>query len=286
MIIVRLTGGLGNQIFQYAVGRALALRRGTEIALDARAFQSDKQRRFALGPFCLPTVSSENVRLPPSRRNPLAFVLWRITKGRRFTYYREKNSAFDPRVLSLGPEAYLHGYWQSENYFRYVTDVIRADLSVSAAPSEANATRLRAMASSFSVSVHVRRGDYAAVPKTNNIYGTCPIEYYQAAARWLAEKVGGRPSFWIFSDDPVWTAANIKLPFDSHYITNPAEEHPAEDMRLMSACRHHIIANSSFSWWGAWLNPSPEKIIVAPRRWFNDPNRSDHDLVPGNWVRL
>lgn len=209
-----------------------------------------------------------------------------MTKGRRLTYCREKSFSFDRAVLGLGPDTYLHGYWQSESYFRDAADAIRADLVVTAAPSEVNAARLHAMTSSFSVSVHVRRGGYASDPEANRIYGTCPVEYYHAAARLIADKLVGRPIFWIFSDDPDWAAANITLPFDSRYVTNKPGEHPAEDLRLMSACRHHIIANSTFSWWGAWLNPSPDKMTVAPRRWFNDTSINDHDLVPADWVRL
>jgi hypothetical protein len=286
MIIVRLSGGLGNQIFQYAAGRALAISHSTDLALDVRALQTDKLRRFALRPFSLKTVSLGKVRLPPSRRNPFAFVLWRITTGRCLTYHRERNFLFDPGVLSLGSDVYLHGYWQSEKYFRAAADAIRADLVVTATPSELNAARLHAMTSSLSVSVHVRRGDYAADPETNAIYGTCTVDYYQAAARLLAEKLGAGPVFWIFSDDSDWAAANVKLPFASRYVTNGPGEQPAEDLRLMSACRHHIMANSTFSWWGAWLNPSPDKLIVAPRRWFKDSGRSDHDLVSENWIRL
>ena len=286
MIIVRLRGGLGNQIFQYAAGRALAISRSTDLALDVRALQTDKLRRFALCPFSLKTVSLGNVHLPPSRRNPFAFIRWRITKGRRFTYYREKNFSFDPGVLSLGSDVYLHGYWQSEKYFHAAADAIRADLVVTAAPSEVNAARLAALRSSLSVSIHVRRGDYAADAETNAIYGTCTVDYYQAAARLLAKKLGASPVFWIFSDDPDWAAANVKLPYASQYVMNGPGEQPAEDLRLMSACRHHIIANSTFSWWGAWLNPSPSKMIVAPRRWYKDSGKSDRDLISEDWIRL
>ena len=286
MIIVRLSGGLGNQIFQYAAGRVLALRRNTDLALDLRFFQRDRLRNYALAPFSLKTASLDQVSLPPSRRNPLAFALWRMTKGRRFTYCRERSFSFDPAVLKLGPDTYLHGYWQSENYFQDAATVIRADVVVRTPPSEVNAVRLRAIANSPSVSVHVRRGDYVSNSKTSRIYGACPVEYYQAAAQLLAKQAGMPLRFWVFSDDPEWAAANIGFPFDTRYVTHRAEDHPAEDLRMMSACRDHIIANSTFSWWGAWLNPSPDKIVVAPKRWFNDPGKNDQDLVPADWIRI
>jgi hypothetical protein len=199
---------------------------------------------------------------------------------------RERAFTFQPKVLGQRPPAYLDGYWQSEKYFGDVADVIRKDFTVKRAPSAANAAWLDRIGATVSVSIHVRRGDYVTNADANKFHGTCGIDYYQRAVQMLSSRLGGRPEFFVFSDDPAWVRANLDLgSHPHHYVTNNDAQTNYEDLRLMSSCRHHIIANSTFSWWGAWLNASPDKVVVAPRRWFRADEMDDRDLVPSGWVR-
>ena len=291
MIIVRLSGGLGNQLFQYATGRALAIRNQEQLVVDNRIFQSDTFRRF-----CMPVFNADFVlaselpaaedMLPPPRKRWLQFLCWRITHGRSLRFVRERTLLFDPKIPVIGSNVYLHGYWQSEQYFRDMGSVIRSDLTLRVSPSNENLRWLSEIAATTSVSVHVRRGDYVADAKASRVHGTCSLDYYERAAEQIAGRLKTSPTFYIFSDDPKWVQENLRLPFDVQYVNHNDDAHNYEDLRLMAACHHHIVANSSFSWWGAWLGCNPNRTVIAPRVWFNDPSRSDQSLVPADWIRL
>ena len=291
MIIVRLSGGLGNQLFQYATGRALAIRNQVQLVVDDRVFLADTFRRF-----CLPVFNAEYVLaselpaaedlLPPSRKRWVQFLYWRITRGRSLRFVRERTLLFDPAIPKIGPNVYLHGYWQSEQYFCDLESVIRNELTFRVSPSNENLRWLTDIGSATSVSVHVRRGDYVADAKASRIHGTCSLDYYERAAEEIAGRLKMSPTFYVFSDDPEWVQKNLRLRFNVRYINHNDDAHNYEDLRLMSACQHHIVANSSFSWWGAWLGTHPNKTIIAPRVWFNDPSRNDSSLVPTDWIRL
>lgn len=135
------------------------------------------------------------------------------------------------------------------------------------------------------MSLHVRRGDYVSDARTHATLGVCSLDYYRAAVRYIADHVEA-PEFFVFSDDIAWAQANLELGHPCHYVDHNRGAESYNDMRLMSLCRHHIIANSSFSWWGAWLNPRADKVVVAPARWFAGGNRVVDDLFPPGWVRL
>ncbi|MBS1565210.1 MAG: alpha-1,2-fucosyltransferase, partial [Bacteroidetes bacterium] len=152
-------------------------------------------------------------------------------------------------------------------------------------PSLANKAVLERVEKTNAVSLHIRRGDYVTVAHTNQLHGTCSIDYYQRAAELIAD-VSPDPVFYIFSDDIAWVRENLQLPFPIVFVEGNDEAHAYEDMRLMSRCRHHILANSSFSWWGAWLNGRPDKIVVAPQKWMNNDSIVPKDLIPVSWKRL
>ncbi len=137
-----------------------------------------------------------------------------------------------------------------------------------------------------SVSLHVRRGDYVAHAQTRAEFGTLGIEYYRAALTTIVGRMGTAPTVFIFSDEPEWTRQNIVLPYVTEVVASDAERPPAHDLALMSACQHQVIANSSFSWWGAWLNPSPDKTVVAPKEWFANSPLNGSTIVPPEWLRL
>lgn len=291
MIVTRLRGGLGNQMFQYAAGRALALRTGAELKLDLGYFERSDRRSYALGPFPIratPATAEEVARLT---RTPRPLRIARRLLGRESrpprSHVEEGDLTFRPAVLDLPDGVYLDGYWQSERYFADAADAIRTEL----APPEPAAARDRALAAAIdaseSVSLHVRRGDYASSPAVLETHGLCGVDYYRRATAWLGERSSG-PALFVFSDEPEWVRENLDLPFPmtvvDHGGTGDGAAH--RDLALMSRCRHHVIANSSFSWWGAWLGRDPGGYVIAPERWFARPDLSSRDLVPERWVRL
>ena len=294
MIVTHLLGGLGNQLFQYAAGRRLAQVRGAELKLDVTGLDNPDSRtvrHYELAPFnvmqSFPTEGDiTKLTRPNSRLLPRLFH--RITrKGERLpmSYIKEPHYYFDPRILDLPDGVYLDGYWQSERYFADTTELIRKEVTFRESPSGRNAELAREIAECQAVSLHVRRGDYVTNQVTNQVHGICDLDYYARAVAHIADKVN-RPVFFLFSDDPAWVRENIRLDHPARIVDHNDPEHGYEDMRLMSLCRHHIIANSSFSWWGAWLNPLPDKIVVAPERWFNNYDADTRDLCPAGWVRL
>lgn len=286
-VVARIHGGLGNQMFQYAAGRALALRNDADLVLDLRYFEDEVPYGFGLPHFAARFREARAEELPPHpKRQRLRYALWRTLKLKP-RLVREKGLGFNENVIATRAPAYLHGYWQSERYFADVVETIRAELTVTAPPSAENAAMMARIRSGPSLSLHVRRGDYASDPAILAAHGLCSPDYYVQAVRAVTERSGAAPVIYVFSDDPDWADAN--LAFDDAelvVVRGNSSETSYEDMRLMSACDHHIAANSSFSWWGAWLDPSPDKIVVAPKRWFVHPQMSNPDICPPGWVRL
>lgn len=286
MIISRINGGLGNQMFQYAAGRALALRHGVDLVLDTRLFDGTTQFDLGLDVFNVMHVPASETRLPPDRRaSRLGYLLWRGLKLKP-VLFRENGLGFNPGFERLGRDVYLSGYWQSERYFRDYEDRIREDFRIVRPPDAANRRMLEEIARVSAVSVHIRRGDYVSNARTNATHGTCSLDYFRKGLSLIAEQKGIDPVVFAFSDDPQWVRENLDVPFELRLADHNDAAHGYEDLRLMSACRHHVIANSSFSWWSAWLNPSADKIVVAPKRWFADPELVNPDIWPERWLRL
>ncbi len=192
--------------------------------------------------------------------------------------------AFDESYLMTQGEIYLDGYWQSEKYFAEIEGIIRRELIIQPA-AVSKCSVAASLQGSQSVSLHVRRGDYVHNPIVRNVHPVCSATYYDQAVKYIAERVSN-PHFFIFSDDIAWCRENLNFSYPVNFVTH---QYPVEnylDMYLMSKCCHHIIANSSYSWWGAWLNSNPDKIVVAPHQWFSDPRLSSADIVPAGWVKL
>jgi len=270
-IVNCLQGGLGNQMFQYAVGRALSLRCGVPLLLEVSSFLRDPKRCYMLSPF---EPVAWPVMLSPGRR------WWAHLTGR---YWRERGFAFDPQVFALGSGTILDGYFQSEKYFVAYTDTICRDFSLKEPLSQNAQKYLQCIeGTAVSVAVHVRRGDYVSDPVTQAFHGNCSWEYYEHAMQFLRERVEGEVQFFFFSDEPAWVRSRQ---VDGIIVEGLS---PHEDMFLITHCKHQIIANSSFSWWGAWLNVNPDKIVIAPKRWFanEEKERQTGDLIPEGWVRL
>jgi hypothetical protein len=290
MVITNLIGGLGNQMFQYAAGRALSLERNVSLRLDISGFENyglhqgfELQRVFN----CPAEIASEadvrgilgwqyssSIRQLLSRPSMAAFRREELVVESHFHYWQE--------IKNVPNDCYLTGYWQSEKYFLEVTTQMRGDFSFRLPLENQNAELAKQINQVNAVSLHVRRGDYAHNPKTTETHGLCSLDYYQAAIQYVSERVTP-PHFFVFSDDISWVKSNLKIDFPCEYVDHNHRAESYNDMLLMSMCQHHIIANSSFSWWGAWLNPSGEKIVVAPKHWFA--NQTDiQDLLPQGWV--
>lgn len=292
MIIVNLIGGLGNQMFQYATGRALSLRLSQSLRLDISGFDGyglhqgfELSRVFA----CNPEIATDEDirdllgwRASRIARKLLLLPAFRWLQGDRLVV--EPHFHYWPEITGLSRNFYLAGYWQSEKYFCDATESIRADFTFRPPLSKQNAELARRIGQTTAVSLHVRRGDYVSNAKANAAHGLCSLDYYRAAILQLAAHVE-RPEFFVFSDDIAWVKANLKIDFPCQYVDHNQGAESYNDMRLMSLCEHHIIANSSFSWWGAWLNPNMDKIVVAPRKWFAT-DKNVEDLYPAGWVLI
>lgn len=300
-----LRGGLGNQMFQYALGVALAKANGSGVKLDAVYLQDrlprgrgHTHRNFDLDLFtlndtpCLTSLSRAAQGVPiPGLWLGIDFFMrmgTRVMAGGE-KVVREKSLTFDPRILEERGDLLLVGYWQSEKYFTDVSEDVRKAFRFKH-PLEGEAKEIgRQIRSLNSISLHVRRGDFAALKNVERVVGKTDLSYYGRAADYMHEhskKMGIEvPTFFVFSDEIEWCKERLKLPFPTIYVDQAsAGPKASHHLQLMSLCRHNIIANSTFSWWGAWLNADPEKMVIAPKRWWT--NNPREDLVPERWIRM
>lgn len=260
MKIINLSGGLGNQMFQYAYGRKLTLIEKKEVIFNTSFFKQNKTdtpRPFLLNKFTIdPSSQFKNINESFCKK-------------------------FFKKVYSKITGKY--DLFQSEKYFKEIKDVIRNEFTLKD-PLSPTAQELkdRIVSSNNPISLHVRRGDYVSNFKTNQYHGTCTIDYYEKAVEIIKGKIQS-PTFFIFSDDIEWVKENLKIE-DAVYVSNPLLTE-CEELILMSTCSHHIIANSTFSWWGAWLNPNNDKIVIAPKKWTNKKNLNK-DVLPSSWLQI
>jgi hypothetical protein len=289
MIITRLIGGLGNQMFQYAAGLALAKQHGVELTVDLGGFDQYSLRRYSLAHFALEPRPAPQDALSTAGSSSLIARLRRklgIGYGCAYTIYRETSLRFNNEFKKLPNNTYLDGYWQCEAYFSEFTDAVRQAFAFRTPASGINAEWLAHIRGANAIAIHVRRGDYANNPKTFQVHGLCSLDYYHQAALYMEQHANEAPEFFIFSDDPDWAKENLKLDHPMHFVTHNNAETDYEDLRLMSACKHQIVANSTFSWWGAWLAKSEEQIVIAPKNWFASEQLDSCDIVPHDWIQL
>lgn len=291
MIVITLMGGLGNQMFEYATALSLAKKCHTDLNMDLSWFNSidekDTKRWYELDCFALPQATVElsnfalvdvlagrRVRYPQYVKSILKKRLWRFSTP---------VSGYDDRVLELPNNTNLVGWFQSERYFVNIRSELLKAFEYKKPPSTKNKQLLEKITAANSVSLHVRRGDYVTNAHAQKFHGLTGLAYYKTAISKI-EKVVDHPTFFVFSDDPQWCQQNIKTNHPTIYVNH--NKNGSEDMRLMRACQHNIIANSSFSWWGAWLNETPKKIVIAPKKWFNDETANPKDILPKSWQSL
>lgn len=237
MTVVKLTGGLGNQMFQYAHGKAVAHRNNEQLFLDTSWYEGRIDRSYILDYFNIDAS--------------LAGIIKRL---------------FAKKIV---------GDFQSENHFREIEETIRKEFTLKNPP--------KPISDPNSVSIHLRGGDYVR-GKKSGFHGTCSPEYYEQAVAHIKTRVDS-PHFYIFTDDIEWAKNHIKFP-QPFTLMSEKNHTPVDELFLMSSCIHNIIANSTFSWWAAWLNQNPKKIVIAPKKWFNNEVADASDIVPLNWLKL
>lgn len=288
-------GGLGNQMFQYAAGRQLSSLHNSQLKLDISMLEANgisTPREYELKHLSITAEIATFAEIDSLRRQGESFVLRILSAGSQLVGrkrplpgdYREPHFNYDSNFSATPDDCYLDGYWQSERYFAAVAGEIRKEFTVCDPIEGRNLELAIRIEETESVSLHVRRGDFVTNPETASFHGICGLEYYDHAIKRISDAVN-HPEFFVFSDDPNWVQDNLKIPFPTTIITHNGY-HGHEDLRLMSLCRYNIIANSSFSWWGGWLNRNPDKIIVAPSRWFTNPEIDTRDLLPESWLRI
>ena len=285
-LIVKFNGGLGNQMFQLAFGRAVEKKTGLKTIFDMSFFKKNYSRPFELNVF------NANVEGVEDFLTKLKIeLIWKLRKklaGKKFmgtVVYSEPCFEYDRNALEPEAGTFFEGFFQSEKYFKEVEQDLREDFRFKVLPDAQNQQTIEKIQSTNSVSLHIRRGDYVQKKRYQNVYATCSLDYYKRGVELIAEK-HENPTLFIFSDDIEWVKENLKLPYESVYVSHNTGAKSFEDMRLMSLCRHNVIANSSFSWWAAWLNNNKEKIVIAPQRWFKDEKIVQTDVIPENWIRI
>jgi len=286
MIIVKLVGGLGNQMFQYALGRKLSVEHNTELLLDISWYDSSKDRRYLLDKFYATTKIATKDDIDRVKESSSAKIKNFFRTHHKKSYIKELSSEFDQKMLTVGgKDAYIDGYWQSPKYFLGIEDMIRKEFTLKEKQNEEFNSLLNTIQDENSVSLHIRRADYFA-PKNVVLFATCSLEYYQEAVKLISEKVGTIHLF-VFSDDIEWTKQHLAFP-TPHNVTfvSNGKLVDYQEMMLMSSCKHNITANSTFSWWAAWLNKNPQKVVVSPKKWFIGKTLNDKDLIPETWNRI
>ena len=295
MVIVRLRGGLGNQLFQFAAAYSLARHNNTELKSDLYTYTKHPLRKYELHHF--------NIQLPEASRQEVHqftgdnFVARYFNKKSNYFYcpkvFAQPHYHFYEDFFSLPVPIYLSGYWQSEKYFAGIADQVRRMVTASVKLDARNEDLISTIRSCDSVSVHIRRSDY----NQGSFFQPMPMDYYRKALKFIGEKIGS-PRYFIFSDDIEWSRKQLSDLKDATFVDHNKGGDSFKDLLVMSACRNQIIANSTFSWWAAWLNDFRDKAVIAPQTWFHNPWVSKKepvypvrlyntkDLVPTSWIRL
>jgi hypothetical protein len=266
MIVIKLKGGLGNQMFQYAYGRNIMLTQKKKVVFNISFFKDNKHNTDTNRSFLL-----ENFSIPPEinfESKQEKFYIKFIKK-----ILRKLNFKFEE-------------YFQSEKYFKNIKDIIQNEFTLKTPLSpKAIEWKEKINLSNNSTSVHIRRTDYINNSTNQKIYTVCDQKYYQNAVLLIKEKLTNQVvNFFIFSDDIEWVKQNLK--FENTEYVSDSNLSECEELVLMSYCKHNIIANSTFSWWGAWLNKNKDKIVISPKNWFLDAKSNKNDIVPETWIKL
>ena len=288
MIITRISGGLGNQMFQYAIAKSIAEKNNDEFKLDISFYPKQTLRKYELNLFNI----NENIatqkecnglrgkeKLIYKIKNRFSF---KINRPKSYIFESlEQITIFQEEIYNLLGDIYLDGFWQNENYFKNIRDeIIKNFIPKNSIGMEAK-KYLEDIKSTQSVSIHIRRGDYIANQHTNSIHGTCDVGYYKKAIAYIDERITN-PCFYIFSDDMSWCKENFDFLKNKVFLDDTKST--IDDLELMKNCKHNIVANSTFSWWAAWLNENNKKITIAPKIWFASNNTNT--LALKEWIQI
>lgn len=288
MVISRLIGGLGNQMFQYAAGRSLAVANNCELKLDVSGYKNyTLHNGYELDLF--------NIQAGLAMDNEISSLVNVQSRWSRFiskklglknkSHLIEKSFSFEPSFFDIKQSIYIDGYWQSYQYFESIKSQLKVELTPTAPLSGLNLSVAESIVQVNAVSLHIRRGDYVSNNATNKVHGFLGLKYYEDAISIISSRVSNA-NYFVFSDDIAWAKENLELTNNVSFIDHNSGKNSYEDMRLMGLCQHHIIANSSFSWWGAWLGQNPNKIVLYPDRWFATNDRDISTLCPPEWHRV
>ena len=283
-------------MFQYAAGRAVSLRQGVPLLLDLSFYKDVHDRAFRLNELNVSARIAteeeiEKVHSPSRKFLDLFRFKEHIIREQspwfeiRRVFSTKKEFSFDKRISSAADNTYLDGHWTSERYFKDIEEKLRIEFRLRNPLSDQSADLVRVIRNSDNpVSVHVRHGDYISNQKFATIHGTLTKEYYSKAIE-AVEKNVKNPRYFVFSDNIEWARENLPLGETAEFISDPRIS-DTETIYLMSICSAHIIANSSFSWWGAWLDANPNKMVAAPKNWFADKSKDTTDLIPPSWIKI
>ena len=285
MIAIKLQGGLGNQMFQYAAGLSAAHNLKTNLKIDLSWFDNlnelDTPRFYELDNFSLKQdlISLNQYYFVNDPINKRLLSIGKV----RLNYYKEPHFEYDNNFKKIKNDTYLEGYFQTEQYFKNIRLEILKSFSIKNEPSIKSKEIINLAHKNESVSLHVRRGDYVTNKNASKFHGLMGEEYYKKAISIINKKIKN-PKYFIFSDEIDWVKKNFDLPKGSIFVTH--NKSGIKDMRIMIECKHNIIANSSFSWWGAWLGKNSDKKVIAPKLWFLDNKTDTSDIIPSRWQKI
>jgi hypothetical protein len=302
MIIVKLWGGLGNQMFQYALGKKIAHLNHTELKLDVSLLLDRSPRKnftyrnFDLDIFNVSAqiASAEDIKYFKVAKNKFEKIIkiinqkiFGIATNKKFNYIIESQFNFNPIILKAVDNTYLDGYWQTEKYFNDIENIIRNEFILKIKPTQKIKDLEEKILNTESVCINVRRGDFVNNPVANKFHGVCDIDYFNEAIAIIEQKISN-PYFYIFSDDIDWCRANFKDVKHNYLIVDHdfAGKNFEYYLYLMTKCKEFIIPNSSFGWWAAWLSENRKKNIIAPKKWFQSKTRNYSDLLPDSWIKI
>jgi hypothetical protein len=293
MVIAQITGGLGNQLFQYAAAKSLSLHHNVPLSLEVSSFyrkelpELEVPRDFELFNFTgitekIISVEELSSLIDLKKTNVLPKM---IIPAYRKDIYTEPYYHFDKNFFKSKKKVFLKGGWQSEKYFKSHENEIRNNLHLKDALVERVLEKANTLKIETSVAVHIRRGDYLRKKIIYEWHGVMDKEYYTKAFELLKSKTNASKAYY-FTDDVDWVSENLLPLFDGEIISGNITKSHYEDLYLMSQCKHNIIANSSFSWWGAWLNGHKDKIVIAPKKWFGNGPKDTQDIIPEGWHKV
>lgn len=300
MILVRLMGGLGNQMFQYAFGYYLAKKNNTVLKIDETLLQDKSQPHEIVTHRTLELTDVFDFNIDKASKSEIEFfngkanaknmferlinsITWRL---RKHNLIIEKSRSFNAEMLNVNDNKCIVGAWQCENYFTSISNDIKALYKFKHAILPQSIKLAKDIVSSNSICIHIRRGDYVTSKLYSELIGALDVSYYEKAIELMSQKINN-PHFYVFSDDLNWCKHHITIPFEHSYVE---DEHlgikASNYLHLMSLCKNFIISNSTFSWWAAWLGEKKNSVIIGPANWFKNKSLDGSDIVPNRWIKV